>query len=171
MLTLGGTSYFICNRLNLETFHKPIIYFGHPKPHRRTIYDNWISYGSSRKTLMLISVASTFSLCMAKRSIGMVLTYNQGRKRNHWDSYELNPDFLSLNVLIPLFQLHWMIFRIGQHFPVYGRGTGSDSTLIVMDWYQDRVLGKQTSFSLPALSQWKWLLQIFFWAKETQKTK
>jgi len=59
---------------------------------------------------------------------------------------------------IPLFQLHQMIFRIGQDSPVYGPLLfymvpvvvslnllqARDSTLIVMDWYQDQVLGKRT---------------------------
>jgi hypothetical protein len=51
-----------------------------------------------------------------------------------------------------------MIFRIGQDSPVYGPLLfymvpvvvslnllqARDSTLIVMDWYQDQVLGKRT---------------------------
>jgi hypothetical protein len=68
---------------------------------------------------------------------------------------------------IPLFQLHQMIFRIGQDSPVYGPFysilfysilfymvpvvvslnllQARDSTLIIMDWYQeDQVLGKRT---------------------------
>ena len=44
------TSYIIRNRLNLETFFKPIIYFieigGTPPP--RTVYETFISYSSSK---------------------------------------------------------------------------------------------------------------------------
>jgi len=68
-----------------------------------------------------------------------------------------------------------MIFRISQDLsslwpPLYGTSCcfillfasllyfARDSTLIVMDWYQDRVLGKPTVFEQPAQSQFKWLL-------------
>ncbi|RZC63604.1 hypothetical protein C5167_025375 [Papaver somniferum] len=50
---------------------------------------------------------------------------------------------------IQLFQLHQMIFQIGQDSPVYGRFCmARASTLIVMAWYQDRVLGKRLNFNI-----------------------
>lgn len=48
------TSYIICNCLNLKTFFEPIIDFiGIGKlsgPPLRTVYENFISYGSNRNT-------------------------------------------------------------------------------------------------------------------------
>lgn len=50
------TSYIIRNRLNLETFFKPIIYFieigGTPPP--RTVYETFISYSSSKTPKYLL---------------------------------------------------------------------------------------------------------------------
>ncbi|KAK8958868.1 hypothetical protein KSP40_PGU003362 [Platanthera guangdongensis] len=54
------TGYIICNRLNLETFLEPIIYFieiSNPRkiPPPRAIYENLISYGSRQNTQILVS--------------------------------------------------------------------------------------------------------------------
>ena len=52
------TSYIICNFLNLKTFFEPIIDFiGIGKrsgPPPRTVYENFISYGSNRNTKILV---------------------------------------------------------------------------------------------------------------------
>jgi len=52
------TGYIIGNRLNFKTFFEPIINFieiGNPKePPQRTVYANFISYGSNKNTQILI---------------------------------------------------------------------------------------------------------------------
>ena len=64
------TSYIISNCLNLKTFFEPIIDFieiGKPRySPLRTVYENFISYGSNRKTKIqvLSDMCSKLTNCM-----------------------------------------------------------------------------------------------------------
>ncbi|KAL2933691.1 putative phosphoketolase [Bienertia sinuspersici] len=93
------------------------------------------------------------SLYLAKRNIGMVLIseYSDNKKKKGKNNkIEIVINSIEFQLIdrkpkIKLFQLHQLIFQMGQDSRVYGRfSTEYNSALIAMDSYQDRVLDKRT---------------------------
>ena len=72
------TSYIISNCLNLKTFFEPIIDFieiGKPRySPLRTVYENFISYGSNIKTKIQDSIGSVFETVLSNYTIHSFLT-------------------------------------------------------------------------------------------------
>ena len=106
------TGYIIGNRLNFKTFFEPIINFieiGNPKePPQRTVYANFISYGSNKNTPILI-VTKT-DICNRKFETAlfnpMILIFSYDKKR------KIRKLFFFVIVIMPKYQVGTLVFMV-----------------------------------------------------------
>ena len=109
------TGYIIGNRLNFKTFFEPIINFieigNRKEPPQRTVYANFISYGSNKNTKILIVTKTDicnrkFETALFNLFNRMILIFSYDKKR------KIRKLFFFVIVIMPKYQVGTLIFMV-----------------------------------------------------------